>query len=97
YRAKKWRASPVVRLALGGGATLAITLVLAVIAAPSAAVGPGGGAIAWAQSAHALPLTLLLVSLLRAAATTAVSAAGGCGGVFVPFLVVGDLAGRVFA
>jgi H+/Cl- antiporter ClcA len=24
-------------------------------------------------------------------------AAGGCGGVFVPFLAVGDLAGRVFA
>ena len=40
---------------------------------------------------------LLAVCLLRAAATTAAVAAGGCGGVFVPFLAVGDLAGRVFA
>jgi H+/Cl- antiporter ClcA len=31
------------------------------------------------------------------AATTAAVAAGGCGGVFVPFLSVGDIAGRVFA
>jgi H+/Cl- antiporter ClcA len=42
-------------------------------------------------------MTMLLVSLLRAAATTAVTAAGGCGGVFVPFLAVGDVAGRIFA
>ena len=45
----------------------------------------------------ALPLTLLAVCLLRAVATTAAVAAGGCGGVFVPFLAVGDIAGRVFA
>jgi H+/Cl- antiporter ClcA len=34
---------------------------------------------------------------LRAAATTAAIAAGGCGGVFVPLLAIGDIAGRVFA
>jgi len=97
YRAKKWQAPPMVRLALAGGATLVTTLVLATIANPSAAVGPGGGAIAWAQNAHALPVTLLTVSLLRALATIAVAAAGGSGGVFVPFIAVGDIAGRVFA
>ncbi len=97
YRAKKWRASPIVRLVLGGGATIVAALLLATIAAPSAAIGPGGGAIFWAQNAHPLPLTLLTVSLLRAAVTTAAVAAGGCGGIFVPFLAVGDLAGRVFA
>jgi CIC family chloride channel protein len=97
YRAKKWKASPVVRLALGGLATVVTALVLATIATPRAAVGPGGGAILWAEGAQALPLTLLAVCLLRAAATTAAVAAGGCGGVFVPFLAIGDLAGRVFA
>ena len=97
YRAKKWQASPLVRLALGGAATVVTALVLARIAAPSAAVGPGGGAILWAETVDALPLTLLAVCLLRAVATTAAVAAGGCGGVFVPFLAVGDLAGRVFA
>jgi len=97
YRAKTSRACPALRFALGGAATAATALLLARIAAPSAAVGPGGGAILWAESASALPLTLLAVCLLRAAATTAAMAAGGCGGVFIPFLAVGDLAGRVFA
>jgi chloride channel protein, CIC family len=97
YRAKNWQASPAVRLALGGAAAIATTLLIAKIAVPSAAVGPGGGAILWAENVNALPLTLLAVCLLRAAATTAAVAAGGCGGVFVPFLAIGDLAGRVFA
>jgi H+/Cl- antiporter ClcA len=97
YRAKKWQASPIVRLVVAGSATVVTALLVATIAAPSAAVGPGGGAITWAQNAHAVPLSLLAVSLLRAAATVAVSAAGGCGGVFVPFIAVGDIAGRVFA
>ena len=97
YRAKKWQASWLVRLALGGAATLATMLALARIAAPSAAVGPGGGAILWAENVHALPLTLLAVCLLRATATVAAVAAGGCGGVFVPFIAVGDLAGRALA
>ena len=97
YRAKKWKASPLVRLALGALATAVTAVVLVRIAAPRAASGPGGGAIRWAESVNALPLTLLAVCLLRAVATIAAVAAGGCGGVFVPFLAVGDLAGRVFA
>jgi chloride channel protein, CIC family len=97
YRAKKWQASPSVRLSLGVLATAVTAVTLINIAAPSAAVGPGGGAILWAESANALPLTLLAVAILRAVATTSAVAAGGCGGVFVPFLAIGDLGGRVFA
>ena len=97
YGAKKWQASPGVRLALGGLATAVTAVALAIIATPSAAVGPGGGAILWAENTNALPLSLLAVALLRGVATTAAVAAGGCGGIFVPFLAVGDLAGRVFA
>ena len=97
YRAKKWHASPAVRLALGGLAAGVTAVALALIAGPSAAVGPGGGAILWAENNNALPAILLVVAVLRAVATTAATAAGGCGGVFVPFLAVGDLAGRVFA
>jgi H+/Cl- antiporter ClcA len=97
YRAKKWKASPVVRLALGGLGFVATAITLALIASPRAASGPGGGAIVWAENTRVLPATLLVVSVLRAAATTAAAAAGGCGGVFVPFLAVGDIAGRVFA
>jgi CIC family chloride channel protein len=97
YRAKKWRGSPLVRLALGALATAAIAFVLATIATPSAATGPGGGAILWAEHTQPIPMLLLAVCLLRAAATTAAAAAGGCGGIFVPFLAIGDIAGRVFA
>ncbi len=97
YRAKDWRAHPAVRVVVGGLASVAAALLLVQVAGPAAAVGPGGGAIVWAESVDALPLTLLAVALLRAAITTAAVAAGGCGGVFVPFLATGDIGGRVFA
>jgi H+/Cl- antiporter ClcA len=97
YRAKKWKASKGTRLAIGGLAAGLTAVALAIIASPSVAVGPGGGAINWAESTNALPSTLLTVALLRASATTSAVAAGGCGGVFVPLLAIGDLAGRVFA
>ena len=97
-RAKEWKAHPMVRLAFGGLALGVAAVILAKIAAPRAAVGPGGTAITWVESAtDATALTVLAVALLRAVATAAAAAAGGCGGLFVPFLAVGDLAGRVFA
>ena len=98
YRAKAWRASPIVRLGLGGLVLGAAAVMIAIIASPSAAIGPGGGAITWVESSTgAAALTVLAVDVLRAAATTASAAAGGCGGLFVPFLAIGDLAGRAFA
>jgi H+/Cl- antiporter ClcA len=73
-------------------------VILAILAAPSAAVGSGSGAIAWVENhPHAAAMTVLGVALLRGVATTATVAAGGCGGLFVPFLAIGDLTGRVFA
>jgi H+/Cl- antiporter ClcA len=98
YRAKAWQASPAVRLAIGGVTLGVAAVLLSKIAAPSAAIGPGGGAITWVENATGTAaLTVLAVDVLRAVATTASAAAGGCGGLFVPFLAIGDLAGRVFA
>lgn len=97
YGARGWQASPVIRLALGGLTVAAAAIAIAVIATPAAAVGPGAGAATWAGTTDAAALTLLAVALLRAAATTAAVGAGGCGGVFVPFLAIGDIAGRVVA
>jgi H+/Cl- antiporter ClcA len=97
YRAKGWQAHPAFRLAVGSLALAGASLTLALIAAPEAAIGPGTGAILWAESAHTNTMTVLAVSLLRAVATVSGAAAGGCGGLFVPFLAVGDLGGRVFA
>jgi H+/Cl- antiporter ClcA len=97
YRAKAFTAHPIVRLTLSGLVLGAATVILAMIAAPSAAVGPGGGAITWVESTPASALTIFAVDILRAVATTSAAAAGGCGGLFVPFLAIGDLGGRVFA
>jgi len=97
YWARGWQARPAVRLVVGALAMLSLAAVTALIATPAAAFGPGGAAIVWAETVQTTPYHLLAVALLRAAATTAAVAAGGCGGVFVPFLAIGDLAGRVFA
>ena len=98
YRAKAWRASPLVRLELGGLVLGAAAIMISMLASPSAAIGPGGGAITWVESTTGTTgLIVLAVDVLRAIATTATAAAGGCGGLFVPFLAIGDLAGRAFA
>jgi H+/Cl- antiporter ClcA len=98
YRAKAWRASPIIRLELGGLALGAAAIMISMIASPSAAIGPGSGAITWVENTTGTAaLTVLAVDVLRAIATTAAAAAGGCGGLFVPFLAIGDLAGRAFA
>ena len=97
YRAKGWQAHPIVRLVLGGLVLAGAAVMLTVIAAPSAAVGPGGGAIVWVENTRTPAPTVLAVALLRAVATTSSAAAGGCGGLFVPFMAIGDLGGRVFA
>lgn len=97
YRARGWDADPVFRLVAGGAVVLLTSLAVAGLASPAAAVGPGAGAAAWAAVTDAPGLTLLAVALLRAVATTAAVAAGGCGGVFVPFLAIGDIAGRAFS
>lgn len=97
YAAKKWRAPAGLRLLFGCVAAGLTALALVAVATPSAGVGPGTGAILWAEQTHALPWRLLAVALLRAAATTSAVAAGGCGGIFVPFLAIGDLSARTFA
>lgn len=98
YWARGWQQNhPIFRLVLGGLCVAAATIALAAIATPSSAIGPGSGAAAWSETAEAGGFTLLAVAALRAAATTAAVIAGGCGGVFVPFLAIGDIAGRAFA
>lgn len=97
YRARGWKARPVTRLWVGALVMLFLAAVTAQVATPATAFGPGGAAILWAETVEVSPFRLLAVALLRAASTTAAVAAGGCGGVFVPFLAIGDLSGRVFA
>jgi H+/Cl- antiporter ClcA len=97
YWARGWSDRPLARLLIGGGTLLGLALLIGWLASPAAAFGPGGTAIAWAETNESSPARLLGLALLRAGSTTAAVLAGGCGGVFVPFLAIGDLTGRVFA
>jgi H+/Cl- antiporter ClcA len=97
YRARGWHANPSFRLVTGGLVVAAASIAIAMIATPSAAIGPGAATAVWAGTTEAAAPMLLALALLRAAATTAAVAAGGCGGVFVPFLAIGEIAGRTFA
>jgi H+/Cl- antiporter ClcA len=97
YRARGWQARPLLKLVAGGLVVLGAALLVGAIATPAAAFGPGAGAAAWAEAPGVGALALLGVALLRAVATTAAVAAGGCGGIFVPFLAIGDIAGRAVA
>jgi H+/Cl- antiporter ClcA len=99
YWARGWKArQPIIRLLVGALVMVSVAAAIALIATPAAAFGPGGAAILWAETAaETTPYQLLAVALLRAASTTAAVVAGGCGGVFVPFMAIGDLTGRVFA
>jgi H+/Cl- antiporter ClcA len=97
YWARGWRDRSLARLLIGGAALLALALLIGALATPAAAFGPGGAAIVWAETHDPSPARLLALALLRACATTVAVLAGGCGGVFVPFLAIGDLSGRVFA
>ncbi len=97
YWARGVRTKPAIRLLIGSLVMLLLAVAIAQVATPAAAFGPGGGAIVWAENVETTPYQLLAVAILRAASTTAAVLAGGCGGVFVPFLAIGDLSGRVFA
>jgi H+/Cl- antiporter ClcA len=97
YWARGVRTKPAIRLLIGSLGMLLLAVAIAQVATPAAAFGPGGAAIVWAENVETTPYHLLAVAILRAASTTAAVLAGGCGGVFVPFLAIGDLSGRVFA
>jgi len=97
YGARSWSAGPVAKILTGGAVLFGCVMVIRALASPAAAIGPGAGAVSWAEGASASTWTLIAVAGLRAVATTAAVTAGGCGGLFVPFLSIGDLCGRALA
>lgn len=97
YKARGWSASPRVKLLTGGAVLLVCMGAMGALASPAAAIGPGASAVSWAEASQASAWTLLALVGLRATATTAAVMAGGCGGLFVPLLSIGDLVGRALA
>lgn len=97
YRVRSWAPSALMKIGSGMIVLAACIVAIRILASPTAAIGPGAGAVAWAEGASVSAWTLLAIAGIRAVATTAAVAAGGCGGLFVPFLAIGDLCGRAFA
>ncbi len=77
-------------------ATIASAVVFALtrgLTGRSLTIGPGYAVLSWATLHHAAGV-LLAMLVLRALATAATVAGGGSGGLFVPLVLAGALAGR---
>ena len=94
-RAKALSSGPhPVLLALAAGATVAVLYVIGRIATgESLVVGPGYEVIVWASQPGRSLWILVTVLGLRCLATSATVAGGGVGGLFIPLVVAGALAG----
>ena len=78
------------------GATLAGTFVLArATGGANLTTGPGYDTIRWALDPSRSLWAVAVILVLRATATSATVAGGGVGGLFIPLVVAGALAGRV--
>lgn len=81
-------------MALAGGATVAVLYAIGRIATgESLVVGPGYEVLVWASQPGRSLWILVTVLGLRCLATSATVAGGGVGGLFIPLVVAGALAG----
>jgi CIC family chloride channel protein len=83
-----------VLIALAGGATVAVLYAMGRVATgESLVVGPGYQVIVWASQPGRSLWILVTILALRCLATSAAVAGGGVGGLFIPLVVAGALAG----
>jgi CIC family chloride channel protein len=83
-----------VLMAVAGGATVAVLYAFGrIVTGESLVVGPGYEALVWASQPGRSLWVLVTVLVLRCLATSATVAGGGVGGLFIPLVVAGALAG----
>ena len=85
----------VLRPLIGGAALAAIFVVTRIATGENLTLGPGYNTIAWALDPHHGAWLVLLVFVLRCAATTATVGGGGAGGLFIPLVVGGRVDGAL--
>ncbi len=96
--AKRLATRPALPRVLGAGAVLAAVFVaVRGVTGESLAVGGGDDVIRYAGSADEAVWVFVALLVLRCAGTATAIAGGGVGGVFIPLVVAGALAGRVAA
>ena len=87
--------SPWIRVPAAGLALAGIFVVARVLAGQNLTTGPGYDTIRWAlDPAHSAWLVAAILAL-RCIATSTTVAGGGVGGLFIPLVVAGALAGRI--
>jgi CIC family chloride channel protein len=94
--AKAWTPAGglVVRIAVAGAVLVGLFVGVRVAAGESLTIGPGYDAITWAlDPSHATWLVVVVLGA-RCLATVATVGGGGAGGLFIPLVVGGALAGR---
>jgi CIC family chloride channel protein len=88
------RAHPILRAVIAGAVLAGLYFASEALSGEGLTLGPGYRTVQWAiDPDHGLVL-IVGMFFLRAAATTATIAGGGVGGLFVPLVIQGALAGR---
>ncbi len=89
------RASAWIRIPLAGASLAAFFVLARLLAGENLTTGPGYDTIRWALDPSRSVWLVAAILALRCAATSATVAGGGVGGLFIPLVVAGALAGRV--
>jgi CIC family chloride channel protein len=89
------RTTPWVRVPLAGAGLVACFVVARLLAGENLTTGPGYDTIRWALDPTRSAWLVAAILVLRCVATSTTVAGGGVGGLFIPLVVAGALAGRV--
>jgi CIC family chloride channel protein len=93
-KAQASRGHPVARALVGGGVVGATVLLARLLSDEPLALGPGYDALRWAIDPDQGVWAIVALGTIRVVGTTAVLAAGGVGGLFIPLVIQGALVGR---
>ncbi len=84
-----------IRVPIAGGLLVVLFVLARMVAGRNLTTGPGYDTIQWALDPRRGAWLVLAVLVLRLVATSVTVGGGGVGGLFVPLVVAGALAGRV--
>ena len=89
------RTAPWVRVPLAGAGLVGCFVLARLLAGENLTTGPGYDTIRWALDPSRSVWLVAAILVLRCVATSTTVAGGGVGGLFIPLVVAGALAGRV--
>jgi CIC family chloride channel protein len=85
-----------VRIPLAGAALAVLFIVSKASKVDGLSLGPGGAALGWAADSSTGRSAIIVILVVRLLATPVASVGGSAGGLLIPLITLGALAGRVF-